>query len=75
MAPSPLQKQVARMILGRDHDSCPEECLACQKPVNPETDFVDELSRKEWEISHLCQSCQDQAFAYWEEENEDDMVY
>lgn len=42
-------------------------CMGCCKPVNPETDFVDALSRSEWRISRLCQACQDVAFAESEE--------
>ena len=36
-------------------------CPFCNKPVN-ENEFKDELSRKEFEISGLCQSCQDDFF-------------
>lgn len=36
-------------------------CPFCGKEVNQE-EFKDELSRKEFEISGLCQNCQDSFF-------------
>lgn len=36
-------------------------CPFCSKPVNME-DFRDDLSRKEFTISGLCQQCQDDFF-------------
>ena len=43
------------------------QCPFCQMPVN-NSDFKDELSRKEFQIGGFCQSCQDEVFA------EDDVV-
>ena len=37
-------------------------CPLCHKAVNVETDFRDDLSRKEFQISGLCQECQDKTF-------------
>jgi len=37
------------------------ECPFCDKPVRAD-DFRDELSQKEFKISGLCQSCQDEIF-------------
>ena len=37
-------------------------CVFCQKTIDPETEFKDELSRKEFTISGICQKCQDQTF-------------
>jgi hypothetical protein len=37
------------------------QCPFCQKPVDPES-FRDDLSRKEFKISGLCQKCQDEMF-------------
>ena len=34
-------------------------CTMCQKPA---TEFKDELSRKEYRISGMCQKCQDDIF-------------
>lgn len=35
------------------------QCAFCKVPVG---EFRDALSRREYEISHLCQACQDSAF-------------
>jgi len=37
-------------------------CPMCQNPVY-EKDFVDEISRREYSITGLCQTCQDVMFA------------
>ena len=39
-------------------------CTWCKKAA---LDFTDELSRKEYTISGMCQSCQDKAFGALEE--------
>ncbi len=41
----------------RDIGNCP----FCSKPIN-ESDFRDELSKKEFKISGICQKCQDDFF-------------
>ena len=38
------------------------KCPFCGKEINPETDFRDDLSRREFKISGLCQECQDEVF-------------
>ena len=38
-----------------------EVCVFCHKSINLE-DFKDDLSRKEYEISGICQKCQDDTF-------------
>ena len=37
-------------------------CPFCKKAVNVDKDFRDDISRKEYKISGLCQSCQDDMF-------------
>ena len=37
-------------------------CVFCKKTVDPDTEFKDELSRKEFTISGLCSVCQDGVF-------------
>jgi len=37
-------------------------CPFCGNIVNPDTEFKDGLSRKEFGISGLCQACQDKMF-------------
>ena len=43
-------------------------CPCCGIKINPETDFKDQLSIKEYTISGMCQKCQDSVF-----ESEEDM--
>lgn len=38
------------------------QCVTCGVQVNPEKDFRDALSHKEWTISYMCQECQDLVF-------------
>ena len=51
-------------------------CPFCKTPINI-NDFRDQLSRKEYKISGLCQKCQDQVFSSEDEENdfEDEYAY
>lgn len=42
-------------------------CPVCQSPVY-EKDFIDEISRREYSITGLCQKCQDILFAEPEED-------
>jgi hypothetical protein len=37
-------------------------CVKCKEFVNPEIDFKDEISRKEFVISQLCYKCQCEVF-------------
>lgn len=37
-------------------------CHICGQVINPWEDFINHLSRKEWEISGMCQKCQDSIF-------------
>lgn len=38
------------------------KCPFCGKKINVETEFRDEVSKKEFGISGLCQECQDDFF-------------
>ena len=38
------------------------KCPFCGKNINVENEFRDQLSKREFEISGLCQSCQDSVF-------------
>jgi hypothetical protein len=40
-------------------------CVACGKPA---VEFTDEISKREFSISGLCQECQDRIFNYNEDE-------
>lgn len=55
-------KKLASKMLGVDTDLHPNMCVFCGEEVDIEKDFRDDLSRKEWEISHICQKCQDKVF-------------
>ncbi len=37
-------------------------CPFCNKEIDAQTEFRDELSRKEFTISGMCQMCQDKMF-------------
>ena len=37
-------------------------CAFCKKPIDPDRDFRNEISRKEFTISGICQACQDSVF-------------
>ena len=37
-------------------------CVFCQKTIDPETEFKDALSRKEFTISGICYGCQQKVF-------------
>ena len=46
----------------RDNAKAEKVCALCQKVVNPETDFKDEISKREYAITATCQTCQDEIF-------------
>lgn len=55
------------------NDRCLPAPTGCGGPA---TEFKDELSRREYRISGLCQKCQDEVFGKdWEEETEDMRLY
>tara|TARA_R110000824_G_scaffold107055_8_gene253029 strand:+ start:3893 stop:4099 length:207 start_codon:yes stop_codon:yes gene_type:complete len=58
-------EDMAQILFGRGRKVAMENqlCVMCGSDANHFTDFTDELSRKEYGISGMCQSCQDKAFA------------
>jgi len=67
MKPSRKSPEINRLInsiLGVDREKTIREnaCVFCQKSINPDTDFKDEISRREFTISGICQGCQDKTF-------------
>ena len=44
-------------------------CPSCKKQINP-SEFRDDLSKREFKISGLCQQCQDEIFGTEEEYSE-----
>lgn len=56
-----LLDNLSKKMFGRSRND--NVCVICgSDKIKPE-DFVDELSRKEFRISHMCQACQDATFA------------
>ena len=53
-----MRKLFPKQMENMDNGKCP----FCGKDINPETEFRDELSRKEFKISGMCQACQDDFF-------------
>ena len=54
-----LNKMSINMFGRKRTDNC---CITCgSDKINPEN-FKDDLSRKEFEISRMCQNCQDGVF-------------
>ena len=46
------------------------ECMSCDSTGNIATSFHDDISRKEYAISGLCQSCQDDVFGGSDDEDD-----
>jgi len=59
-----FSNRVSRSIYGMTIDEAHEKgiCVSCKKPIT-DVPFKDELSRIEYQISSLCQTCQDDVFA------------
>lgn len=47
-----------------------DTCLSCNKAVTEKSEFKNERSRREYTISGLCQTCQDEVFNSKEEDEE-----
>ena len=45
-----------------ENGRCAAKPFGCGQPVNPTIDFRDALSRREYNISGMCQMCQDSVF-------------
>ena len=56
---SPEIKEFLEAVFGRSSSIGSQVCASCGKSAN---DFQDELSRREYSISGLCQRCQDEVF-------------
>ena len=62
--PDEMSRRLHQAVLDKLNKGIPlagKDCKICRKPVNHD-DFTDEISRKEWKISGLCQKCQDNVF-------------
>ncbi len=47
------------------------KCVTCGKVFNTDTDLRDQLSKKEYSISGMCQECQDSIFGTNDNDNND----
>jgi len=75
-----VKEVIAKALFGADATTRPttkvvdgkyvieHQCVSCDKKVNPESDFRDYLSVKEFGISRMCQKCQDSVFNAPEED-------
>jgi hypothetical protein len=61
MKPSEVQTTIAQRLFGLTPAEARERCIciSCKKPA---TRFTDEQSHLEYQISLLCQACQDLLF-------------
>lgn len=60
-------EKISKEIFGRSRAD-EDHCVTCGSDKVKHSDFRDELSRREFRISHSCQFCQDQTFGSPEEE-------
>lgn len=58
--------EAINMLFGIDREKSIQnnKCVFCGKIVDPDTEFKDELSRKEFTISGICDTCQRKTFGY-----------
>jgi len=58
-----MNKEIMKACGFAKEVKCVEEmrCPGCEKPINAK-EFRDEISKKEYHISGLCQKCQDSIF-------------
>jgi hypothetical protein len=60
-----FKELLAQAFFGRSRNV--EGCVCCGSLNVGDESFKDEVSKKEWRISHLCQQCQDDTFGPTEE--------
>jgi len=55
------QEEISMMFFGRSVSlaKAGNQCVCCGKSA---TEFRDDISKREWSISCLCQRCQDELF-------------
>jgi len=66
MKPSQKNKEMENILekmMGRTTCITNNTCTICGREIDPDTEFKDVLSRKEYTISGMCQTCQDKVFA------------
>ena len=65
-----LNKPVFTLLPQAGADIAKGVCPTCKAPITGPNDFRDDLSRKEYSISGMCQKCQDSVFNMTAEEEE-----
>lgn len=55
-----------------ENNRCAATPFGCGRPINVSAEFSDELSKKEYQISGLCQKCQNSVFCDEQEQYSDD---
>lgn len=59
----PVLEQMLEKVFPEEREQVKEgKCPFCGKEIDPNTEFRDEKSRKEFDISGMCQKCQDEIF-------------
>tara|TARA_Y100001951_G_scaffold102624_1_gene109646 strand:+ start:80 stop:358 length:279 start_codon:yes stop_codon:yes gene_type:complete len=66
---SRIQKSESKLPQGRKESIENDKCVSCNKIAML---FRDDISKKEYTISGLCQDCQDSVFGVEEDDFEDD---
>jgi len=57
---NPILEQMLEKVFPNERENVRQcKCPFCGEPINMD-DFKDETSRKEFEISGICQKCQDE---------------
>ena len=58
-----MNKDIMKRLFPKEIENVERgNCAFCNKPINVR-DFKDSLSKREFEISGLCQACQDETFS------------
>ena len=59
----PILEQMLEKVFPEERERVKAgKCPFCGKEIDPDTEFRDEKSRKEFDISGMCQKCQDELF-------------
>lgn len=56
---SPEMEEFLEKVFGRTSAIKTDKCVLCGKPA---VEFKDEISKREYTISGMCQECQDKVF-------------
>ena len=66
--PKPTTEAEALILAIRAKSAPLTSCIFCDSTAVAYSDFMDDMSRREFRISRLCQRCQDEAFVEPEED-------